>query len=247
MGEKALRIFVEAELTGGFAAKTKLANRVRLTSIEAAVLPDSPELVDRLTQALAEVRRYDDPDDPELLDLLDDPPEAAGGLRRSLATLVEILGQCSLFIDDLEATARRVDEGTGRVLQCAQVSVWFFDDARTRITCTDLFVPSTGRHSSGLRLFAKDYPSYFAALATGQTIAAHDAHRDPATACFSDTYLMPLGITSMLDVPIVVGGEAVGVLCSEHTGPPRTWNSDEERFANGMAAVMALAVSRPKS
>jgi GAF domain-containing protein len=122
------------------------------------------------------------------------------------------------------------------------VSVWLLDDRRTKITCRDLFDRSTGVHSAGLELFAKDFAPYFKALATERTIAANDAHKDPRTSCFSASYLQPLGINSMLDVPIWLGKRMAGVVCHEHVGPKRTWDSDEETFAYLMANLASIAL-----
>jgi GAF domain-containing protein len=91
---------------------------------------------------------------------------------------------------------------------------------------------------------AEQFPPYFAALLDERTIAAHDANSDPRTACFSEPYLRPLGIASMLDVPIWVGGEMVGVVCCEHVGEPRTWTADEENFAYLLASFVSLARER---
>ena len=43
--------------------------------------------------------------------------------------------------------------------------------------------------------------------------------RDARTSCFSAVHLEPLGIGSMLDVPIWVQGTMAGVICHEHIGP----------------------------
>ena len=129
-------------------------------------------------------------------------------------------------------------------LSIERVSVWTLDTARTKITCIDLFERTPARHSSGVELFRKDFEPYFAALERERTIAAHDAHRDPRTSCFSASYLKPLGIESMLDVPIWVKGAMVGVVCHEHIGPQRKWNSDEESFAYLMSTLLALSMER---
>ena len=49
-------------------------------------------------------------------------------------------------------------------------------------------------------------------------IDAIDAATDPRTAEFLESYSKPLGIVSMLDVPIRVNGCIIGVVCHEHTG-----------------------------
>lgn len=48
----------------------------------------------------------------------------------------------------------------------------------------------------------------------------------------------------MLDVPVWVNSKMVGVVCHEHQGPAREWNTDEERFAYLMAAFVSLSMDR---
>jgi diguanylate cyclase (GGDEF)-like protein/PAS domain S-box-containing protein len=143
---------------------------------------------------------------------------------------------------DLEAALRAITETAGRTLEIERVSIWLYDEERTRIRCIDLYERGMHRHSSGAELVAKDYPSYFKALEEDRTIAAHDAHRDPRTNEFSANYLTPLGITSMLDAPLRRAGIAVGVVCHEHVGPARQWALDEQNFAGSIADMVALAM-----
>jgi GAF domain-containing protein len=165
-------------------------------------------------------------------------------LRAHLRTYLDLMTQRSLFLSDLQTTIRRIDEAAATVLRVERVSVWFLDSTATKITCADLFVRSTRAHSSGTELFAKDFAPYFRALRTQRTIAANDAHTDPSTSCFSEVYLTPLGINSMLDVPILHEQKMVGVICHEHVGPRRTWNSDDENFAYLMSNFVALALEK---
>lgn len=72
-------------------------------------------------------------------------------------------------------------------------------------------------------------------------IAVVDAHSAPETREFSQTYLTPLGITSMLDVPVWRNGIAVGVLCHEQIGPQRAWSQAEQEFAGSVADMISIA------
>jgi light-regulated signal transduction histidine kinase (bacteriophytochrome) len=72
-------------------------------------------------------------------------------------------------------------------------------------------------------------------------IAADDAHTNEYTYEFSDVYLKPLGISSMLDAPIWLGGNAIGVLCCEHVGEKRKWGIDEENFAASVADFASIS------
>ncbi|MBK7583571.1 MAG: GAF domain-containing protein [Myxococcales bacterium] len=251
MGDRSRGYFDEANGLGGLVAKMRLASMAQLTSTEAAAVEDSPELLERLEHAMARLRtEFTQPTTPRPTPGIGAiSPSRAGGdetrsLRRHLATYVELMTQRSLFVGDVDATVRRINEAASSALDVERVSVWFLDTERTKITCADLFERATGSHASGVELFAKDFTPYFKALATERTIAAHDAHKDPRTSCFSSVYLAPLSISSMLDVPIWVNGRMVGVVCHEHVGQQRTWNSDEETFAYLMSSFVALALER---
>jgi PAS domain S-box-containing protein len=46
----------------------------------------------------------------------------------------------------------------------------------------------------------------------------------------------------MLDAPVWVSGKVVGVLCHEHTGPPRDWSAEEIDFVSALASMVSLAL-----
>jgi hypothetical protein len=253
MGDRAMRYFDEAGALGGLVARMKLASLAKLTSTEAATVDDSPEILRRLEDALRRLRvpgpRGGDPAptsvESTVASVASASPEAKL-LRRHLATYLELMSQRSVMLGDVSETVRRIDEAAASTIDVERVSVWFLDDARTKITCADLFVRSTRQHASGTVLFAKDFAPYFRALESERTIAAGDAHHDPRTSCFSTVYLAPLGIGALLDVPIWVGDKMVGVVCHEHVGRARRWNSDEETFGYLMSTFVALALERQR-
>ena len=162
-------------------------------------------------------------------------------LREHNRIFLELVADKSVFLGDVQATNRRIYEAAAKTLDVARASVWFYDEAKSKISCQNLYERDSGRHSYGAELQAAQFPAYFAALETERTIAAGDAHTDPRTAEFSAPYLGPLGISSMLDVPIRVAGRMIGVVCHEHVGPARPWTPDEENFAYLMANFVALS------
>ena len=143
---------------------------------------------------------------------------------------------------DLEQALMEITETAASSLSTERVSIWFYNQDRSAIDCVDLYEHAAQRHSRGTELTASLYPHYFKALEEDRTIAAHDAGNDPRTREFSGTYLAELGITSMLDVPIRVGGRMVGVVCHEHVGPPRRWSDEDRHFAASVGDIAALAL-----
>ncbi len=142
----------------------------------------------------------------------------------------------------LEERIRQVTEAAAGALDVERVSVWLFTADRLGIQCEDLYTRSQRKHERGGRLSGSRYPSYFAALARGAPILADDAHTHDATAELWESYLKALGVSSMLDVPIRVGGRHAGVICHEHTGPARHWSADDQEFAASLATTVALAL-----
>src|SRR5205085_10178555 len=103
---------------------------------------------------------------------------------------------------DPDGAIRAITETAANALGVARASVWLLDPLRDELTCADLYEVATQQHSSGIVLKSSQYPGYFAALAEEETIAADNAHVDPRTQEFSESYLTPLGIGAMLDAPI---------------------------------------------
>lgn len=158
------------------------------------------------------------------------------------AALVELSKGPALQNGDFARAAQAVTETAARTLQVDRVSVWLFTSDRSAIRMVDLFERGTGRHSEGTRLAASDYPSYFQALESERNIAAHDAVTDARTREFAESYLRPLGIGSLLDAPIRLGGRVAGVVCHERVGTPREWSREEQNFAGAVADLLSLAL-----
>ena len=127
--------------------------------------------------------------------------------------------------------------------QVGRASIWLFSEDKTAMRCISLFENATKKHSSGAILKSADYPNYFKAIKNESRISAADAQNDERTSEFAEGYLVPLGISSMLDAGIYAEGELKGVVCLEHTAEKRTWYSDEESFASTMASIAGQIVA----
>lgn len=142
----------------------------------------------------------------------------------------------------LDLTLQEFLEADARTLEVERVSIWLFNEDRSEIICKDLYAFSAHVHKKGLKLRAKEYPSYFQALEETRILAATDACMDPRTSEFTENYLKPLGITSMMDIPVRRHGKVVGVVCHEHTGAQKEWSLEEQEFAGSIADMVSLAL-----
>jgi len=147
-----------------------------------------------------------------------------------------------LDLPDADQQIREILESDAQAMRVERVSFWIFNDPGTEIACEDLYTLTTNSHEEGGTLRAKDYPRYFASLRESRAIAADNACDDPRTAEFSETYLKPQGITSMLDAPVWLHGKLAGVVCHEHVGPARTWLPEEQDFVGSIADMVSLTL-----
>ena len=164
--------------------------------------------------------------------------------ERQNAALVALTGSDRWSLQDEKAALSEVTETIAATLGVERVSVWRYNADRTAIVCNDLFETSPARHSAGQELQEHAYPSYFRALRENPVIAAHDAQQDPRTSEFREGYLDALGISSMLDAPILIRGKLAGVICIENVGSCRTWTPGEQSFAVSIGHVVSLFLAQ---
>jgi diguanylate cyclase (GGDEF)-like protein/PAS domain S-box-containing protein len=162
-------------------------------------------------------------------------------LRRQNRVLVDLARRQSVH-EDLAAALRDVAVAAAETLDVERVSIWFFTPDRAAMRCAEVYERVEMYHAAGEELLVSVYPAYVHAVETERSIAAHDALSDPRTEALADNYLLPLGITSMLDCPIRHAGQISGLVCHEHRGKPRTWTPDEESFAGSIADVISMAI-----
>ncbi|NUN99729.1 MAG: PAS domain-containing protein [Saprospiraceae bacterium] len=158
-----------------------------------------------------------------------------------------LLQMSSLSLNtDFDEKLKTITRQAAETLSCERVSIWKIDENQTFITTDYIYKLSTDEYLPGMTLFEKDYPEYFSYLKQNAHIVAIDAHTHPATAEFSNDYLAPLGISSMLDIPLQEGAQIVGVICHEHVGVLRNWTESEQGFARSVSNIISLALESEK-
>ncbi len=168
--------------------------------------------------------------------------QTEGVLRRIQAGLSELAKSPQVYAGSLQDAFQTVTRVAAECLHTERVSIWFFTEDRSAIQCADLYQLVIREHTRGAVLRETDYPTYFHELDEERIVAADDAQTDSRTAEFTAPYLTPLGITSMLDIPIRSEGKMIGVICHEHIGPMRRWTLEEQHFAASVANTVALAI-----
>jgi EAL domain-containing protein (putative c-di-GMP-specific phosphodiesterase class I)/GGDEF domain-containing protein len=164
------------------------------------------------------------------LAVFDLPPPAFQEALKVLHRLAQLDG---------EDVPGRMLELTASTLQVTRASLWSLAPGRTTIRCKVMFEHGRGVETPEIELPCDAAPDYFHAIEGLLVLAAEDAQNDPRTRELAASYLAPLGIGAMLDVPVCEFGEIVGVLCLEHVGPPRRWSSAERLFVASLSGILS--------
>lgn len=131
---------------------------------------------------------------------------------------------------------------SANALNVERVNAWRADKEFTMIECIGNYTRSSNTFQDKLILLRKDMPAYFRLLATQEIIATNYSLEDTRTEELVEPYLERYGITSMIDVPIRIEGEMIGVVCFEHVGAPRGWDLTERKFGMFIAQLISLAL-----
>ncbi|WP_165677824.1 putative bifunctional diguanylate cyclase/phosphodiesterase [Metapseudomonas otitidis] len=139
--------------------------------------------------------------------------------------------------DPAQEAARLITQAACEAYEVARASLWMLEGSTLRPVSR--YLRDQGHHELPPAMDVSRFPRYLEALHSGRAIDAHSAQRDPRTSELQEEYLKPSGVVALLDASVRIGGEVVGVLCLEHTGAPRVWQSDEIAFAGELADQFA--------
>ncbi|MBZ8179218.1 MASE1 domain-containing protein [Oscillatoria salina] len=157
--------------------------------------------------------------------------------------LAELTADPALRQGNLQTNLQKVTEACAKTTFTERVSIWLSEpENNLHWSCLDLYQLSSNSHSLEPDLHLADYPNYFQALQTEQVIAASDAQNDRRTCEFRESYLIPLNITSILEIPIRSNGQTVGSFCLEQINQLRSWTIEEESFARSLGNLVTLAI-----
>lgn len=152
----------------------------------------------------------------------------------------------SSFIDynSIEDIYKTITETAVKGLNIIRASYWEIEN--DSLICKDLFDKTNQTHTSGTKLYAKELPVYFQALKDGFAIIADDVNTNIHAQELKESYLIPLGIKNMLDLPIRKDGELIGVFCCEHNIENRNWSESDLAFTRSLCDILNLMTEQGK-
>ncbi len=167
---------------------------------------------------------------------------AANEVVKHNQILAEVMVSQELLEGRFEPAKKMLATKMSAGLDVSRASIWLFSKDKSRVECAVLYERDRDRFSEGMVIRNEDAPAYFDALVRDAHVTADNAHTHPATRDFSETYLKPLNICSLIDIVIPAGKEVIGVMCAEQTGKERQWTKAESAFVFSMATMVGSLV-----
>lgn len=133
-------------------------------------------------------------------------------------------------------------ESSSRAMQVTRINAWIFDNERTQIQCIGNFDARENKLVPQTALPRIAMPLYFNLFETEKIIVTRDAFSETKTAELYEFYLKPHDIQSLMDVPVRIEGEMIGVICFENVGAPREWTLQEQKYGLVAAQMLSLTI-----
>jgi signal transduction histidine kinase len=147
---------------------------------------------------------------------------------------------------DMSEALRPLVESASSTLRCGRVSVWLFVDQPKRLRCLAMYDAASQQVMSGVEVPASACPVYCVSLHNHRIMAVEDAQRDSRTSELADIYLIENRIGALLDAPIYLDGQVVGLFCCAHIGGTRSWTMDEQQAAASFADYAQIVLTAHK-
>lgn len=158
-------------------------------------------------------------------------------------TLLDVSKSSMIDAGDMQTAGLLILTAAIHGLGIQRAGIWLLTEDKQAICGKMLIDGDDCKLDTDLCLARRDFPDYFASLDSERAVVANDALTDPSTCEFRDAYLIPHGISSMLDAPIRHHGIMLGIICCEHQGEARIWTNEEIAFVSALADTYGRAVS----
>lgn len=142
--------------------------------------------------------------------------------------------------DDIDAMMVEFAHRITKAMSIERLSVWLFNEGRTAVVSIGEYDLPGKKFTKGSELYKKKYPAYFKAMSENQIVLVTNVYKDEKTRELNSDYNYPQNIISLMDIPLRIGGDLVGVMCFEKVGSvERVFSNSDQTFALSVSNVLA--------
>lgn len=139
-----------------------------------------------------------------------------------------------------DVSVMQIIESAAKISKCNRVSYWTYTE--DTITCESLYDLDTNSYSKGVVLEKEKFPIYFEALKSKKVICAPDVFNKVGLSEFAQNYFLEYNIKSLLEIPLLINGQLVGILCLESTKVRMNWDNEDINFARSISDIISLTM-----
>jgi two-component sensor histidine kinase len=162
-------------------------------------------------------------------------------LLRKALTIEQLSRSRKIRTGKLNEAIYEILEMSSKAVRVSRVNAWVFNDDNSMIECIgnyDASVPGLVPQES---LPRTAMPNYFRLFETEKIILS-SRQQSEVTRELMDSYLIPNNIHAMMDIPLRIEGEIIGVICFEQTKQSRDWTLQDQKFGLIAAQMVSLSV-----
>jgi hypothetical protein len=171
------------------------------------------------------------------------PPNSRDNWRSSTLAIAKLAKSQLKERNNIEEFIREVTETAISIVNCERASIWLYGEDKTQLHCIDFYEQNTKLHSVQIIITAADCPAYFQALKSANYIATVAAENDPRTQELASLYFADRGTTSLLNVPILLAGQRLGIVSAERLGSGSEWTEEEHELTKILAEFVSSSLS----
>ena len=142
--------------------------------------------------------------------------------------------------ENFDSILRNILEIACKTIEVNRASYWnYFSD---KIKCENLYELQKDKFEKGFTLTRDDYPKYFNTIENEMQVVANDVYTNAVTAELCQNYIPKNKIFSLLDTPVFINGELIGIICFESVGVLKKWDNEDISFSRSLADLIVISL-----
>jgi two-component sensor histidine kinase len=142
-------------------------------------------------------------------------------------------------LGNLDKALHEIALVSASVMEVSRVNIWLVNEDFNSLTSLINYDAQKENLLDNITLNRSQLPNYFALLVSEEIVITENAITDPKVDEIRSNYILPIGIRSLIDIPIRIEGKMAGLICFEDTSREREWNITEQNFAVSIAQLIA--------
>jgi two-component sensor histidine kinase len=147
-----------------------------------------------------------------------------------------------LFVEDTDSVLTDIGSRIANCMEVERVNVWLFNKKKKNLTCIANYNSITNTFDKGEVIDGETIPIYYNALISDDVVIVNDVYSNPVTVELRETYCSAHNVFSIMDVPIYIEGDIVGVICFEKVGQHKVWSDEEQFFSIAIGQLVSLVI-----